>query len=93
MINTLIALILILGITGIASAQVNVKGYYRSNGTYVQPHVRSNPDGNPYNNYSQQSNDYIKPIKPHYIDPSTNYEDSNGILIPKMVSPYNNYGN
>ena len=32
-------------------ATVNVRGYYRSNGTYVAPHIRSNPDGNPYNNF------------------------------------------
>lgn len=28
----------------------NVDGYYRSDGTYVSPHIRSNPDGNPNNN-------------------------------------------
>lgn len=33
-----------------------VKGYFRSNGTYVQPYQRSNPDGNPYNNYSYPGN-------------------------------------
>lgn len=32
-------------------ATVSVRGYYRSNGTYVAPHIRSNPDGNPYNNF------------------------------------------
>lgn len=37
-------------------AQVQVSGYYRSNGTYVQPHYRSSPDGNPYNNYSYPGN-------------------------------------
>lgn len=37
-------------------AQVSVKGYYRKNGTYVQPHMRSSPDGNPYNNYSYPGN-------------------------------------
>ena len=31
---------------------VYVRGYTRDNGTYVQPHYRSAPDGNPYNNYS-----------------------------------------
>jgi hypothetical protein len=36
--------------------QVNVKGYYRSNGTYVKPHVRTAPDSNPYNNYSYPGN-------------------------------------
>jgi hypothetical protein len=30
-----------------------VNGYYRSDGTYVEPYIRSNPDGNPYNNINQ----------------------------------------
>lgn len=38
------------------SLAVSVRGYYRSNGTYVQPHERSAPDGNPYNNYSYPGN-------------------------------------
>ncbi len=33
-------------------ADVYVNGYTRSNGTYVEPYVRSAPDGNLYNNYS-----------------------------------------
>jgi len=37
-------------------AQVKVKGYYRKDGTYVSPHTRSRPDGNPYNNYSFPGN-------------------------------------
>ena len=39
-----------------ALAQVNVGGYYRSNGTYVQPHQRSAPDGVRSNNYSYPGN-------------------------------------
>jgi hypothetical protein len=35
---------------------VHVNGYYRKDGTYVQPYVRSSPDGNPYNNYSYPGN-------------------------------------
>lgn len=35
---------------------VYVNGYYRKDGTYVQPHYRSAPDGNPYNNYSFPGN-------------------------------------
>jgi len=35
-----------------ANAYVSVRGYYRSNGTYVAPHVRSNPNGLKYDNYS-----------------------------------------
>jgi hypothetical protein len=36
--------------------KVDVKGYYRKDGTYVQPHSRSAPDGNPYNNYGFPGN-------------------------------------
>ena len=33
-----------------------VKGYYRSNGTYVQPHYRTSPDNSLLNNYSTKGN-------------------------------------
>lgn len=39
-----------------AISQVYVEGYYRQDGTYVQSHYRSSPDGNPYNNYSFPGN-------------------------------------
>jgi hypothetical protein len=38
------------------NAAVHVNGYYKSNGTYVQPYYRSNPDGNFYNNWSTKGN-------------------------------------
>jgi len=38
------------------SADVWVNPYYRKNGTYVQGHWRSSPDGNPYNNWSFPGN-------------------------------------
>lgn len=33
-----------------------VQGYYRKDGTYVQPHWRSNPNGTVTDNYSYQGN-------------------------------------
>lgn len=33
-----------------------VEGYYKNDGTYVQPHYRSAPNNNPYDNYSSQEN-------------------------------------
>ena len=39
-----------------AMADVWVNGHFRSNGTYVQPHYRSSPDGNFYNNWSTAPN-------------------------------------
>ena len=47
---------LVLVITTVADADVHVRGYYRDNGTYVQPHYRSDPDGNRYNNWSTYPN-------------------------------------
>jgi hypothetical protein len=37
-------------------SQVRVSGYTRKNGTYVQPHMRSNPNSNPFDNYSFPGN-------------------------------------
>ena len=42
------------------SADVAVKGYYRKNGTYVQPHYRSDPNGTKADNWSTFGN-----INPH----------------------------
>lgn len=39
-----------------ATSQTPVKGYFKKDGTYVQPHYRSKADGNPYNNYSTKGN-------------------------------------
>lgn len=33
-----------------------VGGYYRNDGTYVQPHYRSAPNNTPYDNWSSQGN-------------------------------------
>jgi hypothetical protein len=52
----LIALVVAFAAPITASSQVHVRGYYRKNGTYVQPHVRSNPDGNFSNNWSTKGN-------------------------------------
>lgn len=43
-------------LSGIAFADVSVKGYYRKDGTYVAPHHRSSPDGDTSNNYSSAKN-------------------------------------
>jgi hypothetical protein len=38
-----------------ADAQ-SVRGHIRKDGTYVAPHLRTNPDHNPYNNYNFPGN-------------------------------------
>lgn len=47
----------------------SVNGYYRKNGTYVQPHQRSNADGNPWNNYSTRGNTNPYTGKRGTVDP------------------------
>jgi hypothetical protein len=51
-----LGVVFLIGIAIYADAAIKVKGYYRKYGTYVQPHYRSNPDGNPYNNWNYPGN-------------------------------------
>ncbi len=61
----------------------SVRGYYRKDGTYVQPHQRTNPDGNPYNNYNYPGNynpnsGQITPGNPNrYLDNYNNNRNNN----------------
>jgi len=59
-----------------AFADEYVQGYYRKNGTYVEGHHRTAPDGNPFNNYSTQGN-----VNPYTGQPGT----VNPYLAPQPV--------
>jgi hypothetical protein len=53
--SLLLALIVSVGLfvnSQSVDAYTYVRGYYKSNGTYVSPHVRSSPNGIRYDNYS-----------------------------------------
>jgi hypothetical protein len=52
----LILFVILIFSTNKIEAQVKVNGYYRKNGTYVEPYYRSSPDKSPYNNYSYPGN-------------------------------------
>ena len=56
MIKLLIAFAFVFASTSLVFSQTHVDGYYRSNGTYVQPHYRSSPDSSTYNNWSTRGN-------------------------------------
>ena len=45
-----------LAFASIASADEYVNGYFRKDGTYVQPHYRSSPNSTKMDNYSSQGN-------------------------------------
>ncbi|GAV24823.1 hypothetical protein ciss_07560 [Carboxydothermus islandicus] len=51
-----LAAAILLTTTAPVFAAVRVRGYFRSNGTYVQPHYRSYSDGYRYNNWSSWGN-------------------------------------
>jgi len=80
--------------------QVYVHGYYKKDGTYVQPYYRSNPDGNPYNNWSTKgkTNPYTgapgtknpqqqPPTTTHSSSPPTTYTPSYPAYTP-VTSAY-----
>ena len=43
-------------VAGSAVADEYVQGYVKSNGTYVQPHMRSSPNSVKFDNYSSHGN-------------------------------------
>ena len=84
----LVVLFLSLATAPLARADEYVRGQYRSDGTYVAPHYRSTPDGNPYNNFSfpGNTNPYTGKVAPG--NPDT--------YLQRYNNPYGNsspYGN
>lgn len=74
-------------------AAVRVRGYYRSNGTYVAPHYRSDPDSSPYNNWSYPGNTNPYTGETATGNPSTylkNYENSS-VYTPKPIKATPSY--
>jgi hypothetical protein len=79
------------------AGDVYVNGYFKSNGTYVQPYYRTAPDSNPYNNFSTKGN--VNPytgeagtrnVYPSYSSP--NYGSSNSYNIWNPSSPLTGSG-
>ncbi|MCG8622989.1 MAG: hypothetical protein MJE68_13470 [Proteobacteria bacterium] len=60
--TTALIVVAVSGVARVAVADVWVDGYTRSDGGYVSGHFRTEPDGNPYNNYSHPNN--YNPNKP-----------------------------
>ncbi len=65
-------------VVDVEAQDVYVKGYYRKDGTYVRPHVRSAPNQYRWDNYgpSQNSNELMNPRARDYDrDGIPNYQD------------------
>lgn len=80
---------LLTAISTSALADQYVRGYTRSDGTYVQPHHRSNPDGNPYNNYNTQGNTNPYTGERGYEQPK---QSTPGFSSPYQEGTYNQRG-
>lgn len=63
-----------------------VNGYYRNDGTYVQPHYRSSPDGNKFNNYSAPGN--INPYNGYNGSPGSSFGQQPSTNSKPFASPY-----
>lgn len=75
--SVLLLIFTLTSFTDAFSKEVHVRGHFRSNGTYVQPHVRTAPDSTRSNNYGRPSsyNSYQE-----VNHPETRDYDQDGIL-------------
>ncbi len=60
-------------------AQVNVRGYYRKDGTYVAPHIRSAPNSTKADNYGPSSSSPLYTGRGSVTSPSTRDADRDGV--------------
>lgn len=81
----LFLLFTLLLISTLHAKDVSVKGYYRSNGTYVSPHIRSSPDSSKWNNYGPSKS------SSQLMDPKSRDNDKDG--IPNYLDKDDNNNN
>lgn len=74
-------------------ADTQVKGYYKKNGTYVQPHYRSSPNSTPNDNYSTKGNVNPYTGKEGTRNPEPNNQYGYPSLQPLELEPLQPYGN
>lgn len=76
--------------SALSFAQVSVRGYYRSNGTYVQPHQRTYPNSTVNDNYSTIGN--VNPYTGTYgTHPRDGYRSSSSSRSTYSGSSYYSY--
>jgi hypothetical protein len=71
-----VAVVFGLLIQGIAAADQYVRGHYRKDGTYVEPHYRSSPDKSHNNNWSVSPN--VNPYTGKQGTQKPTYDDNYG---------------
>jgi hypothetical protein len=89
--TTTLAVAFVMGWLALAQAQVWVDPYTPKDGTYVGGHYRSNPDGNPYNNWSYAGNVNPSTGKQATGDPNRyleQYQNKNNRQNQYQFNPY-----
>lgn len=70
LIGLIFAIALVLSVSDLAEARVSrVKGYIRSNGTYVQPYYKTSPNKSKIDNWSTRGNYNPYTGKKGYVNP------------------------
>lgn len=97
----LMALVFLFSFIGVVLAKdIRVRGYYRKDGTYVQPHYRTVPNKSVWDNYSTKGNinpytgeegskdpyNLYKPSRKNY----NNTFDTNPYSPKRLYNPYDN---
>lgn len=70
-----------------AQSDVYVNGYFKKNGTYVQPHFKTAPNSSMFDNYSTKGNYNPYTGKPGWIDPYSKVSSSYYNAIPYSYRP------
>jgi hypothetical protein len=84
-----LALVVLGFMMSICSADEYVNGYYKKNGTYVQPYHRTSPNNSTYDNYSTRGNTNPYNGNRGTVDPNSQYNNGlNG--RHRNSNPYNN---
>src|SRR5437879_1377821 len=84
---TNLALAAVILTTAVAAQAENVRGYFRSNGTYVAPYYRTPANGTPYDNLSYRG---YPSQQPGYVSPRSYGLDSSWSR-PTHLPSYGNY--
>jgi hypothetical protein len=89
----LLTLLLLLSAISVSANDVYVRGYTKSNGTYVSPHYRTAPDSTPYNNYSTKGNTNPYTGKQGTVNPinSLNSNTRSNYGNPNTTGTYKRY--
>jgi len=82
MLKFISVIIILLFTSSLSYANTFVHGYYRKNGTYVNPHYRSSPNSNFYDNWSTKPN-----VNPYTGKEGTKISPPSGNSIIRLPKP------